>query len=74
MALDTSYDEVQLLKMPEGRVLIRLRPPQHLQFHQICLRPDGQRLWLLGRGHRIYEWNLAVLRQELARLGLDWED
>ena len=33
---------------------------------------DGQRVWLLGTGHRVYEWNIPALRLELAKLGLDW--
>jgi hypothetical protein len=33
---------------------------------------DGTRLYVLGLRHRLYEWNLQALHEELAKLGLAW--
>lgn len=74
MALGRGFGEVQLVEMPHGRSLIHLKPPQNVDEHWIKLREDGRMLWLLGQGHRVYEWDLTALRQELAKLGLDWQD
>ena len=38
-----------------------------------CLNGDGTRLWLLAAGYRVFEWNLAELRAELGKIGLDWK-
>lgn len=74
MALVRGLGEVQLYAMPEARCLIQLQPPQPLLGAVIKLREDGNRLWLLPQGNRVFEWDLAKLRQELAARGLDWQD
>ena len=74
MALAIGMGEIQLVAMPQGRTLIRLKPPQDPLVAWIKLKEDGSRLWLLGEGHRVYEWDLDALRRELALLGLDWAD
>ena len=33
---------------------------------------DGDRLWILGFGNRVYQWDIGALRKELAAVGLDW--
>jgi hypothetical protein len=38
------------------------------------MNEEATRLWILGFGNRVYEWNLSALRNELAALGLDWKD
>ncbi len=34
---------------------------------------EAKDLTLLGSAYRLFEWNLAQLRSELAKLGLHWE-
>jgi serine/threonine protein kinase/WD40 repeat protein len=63
----------QLLSFPDGRELVTLKPPLVLPIRNACLRGDGQRLWLLSSSFRVFEWDLAQLRAELAKLRLDWE-
>jgi hypothetical protein len=43
-----------------------------LQTHDAVWAHSSQRLYLLAVDNRVLECNLAALRQELARLGLDW--
>ena len=74
IALQDSDDSFRLLTFPEGRELVRLQPPITLGIFGALMNEEGTRLWLLGFGNRIYEWNLTVLRKELARFGLDWQD
>ncbi len=62
----------RLLSFPDCRELVTLKPPIALPVQSACLSRDGNRLWLLDSGYRIFEWNLAELRSELARLGLNW--
>ena len=33
---------------------------------------DSQRLLVLSQGHRVTEWDMKALLEELGRLGLDW--
>lgn len=74
MATAASSGEIQLIALPQGRPLIRLRPPLDVRLFTVAFHPDGSRLWILGLGERVFEWNISSLRQELAKLGLDWED
>jgi hypothetical protein len=52
--------------------LVTLKPPLVLAVNECLLSGDGSRLWLLVGGFRLFEWNLAALRGELSKLGLDW--
>jgi WD40 repeat protein len=63
----------RLLSFPDGHELVTLKPPLVLSIRSACLSADGRRLWLLGSGYRLFEWNLGQLRTELAKLGLDWK-
>ncbi len=68
---------VRLYETATGRVLATLSPPNlGLIVGNTALRfsPDGQ--WLLAAkddGETV-AWNIPILRGELAKLGLDWED
>jgi WD40 repeat protein len=62
----------RLLSFPDCRELVTLKPPLVVPIRSVCLSADGGRLWLLGSAYRLFEWNLAQLRSELAKLGLDW--
>jgi WD40 repeat protein len=67
-------DDITLWEVPSFRRLVRLRPPWPLDAKNHVVSHDGDRVWLVGTGHRVYEWNITALRTELAKLGLDWED
>ena len=64
----------RLLRFPQCQELVTLKPPLVVPVTSVCLSGDGDRLWLLAGGYRLFEWNLAALRQELAKGGLDWQD
>jgi hypothetical protein len=62
----------RLMSFPDCRELVTLKPPLVVPVRSSCLSPDGTRLWLLAPGYRLFEWNLAGLRAELAKLDLNW--
>jgi WD40 repeat protein len=64
----------RLLTFPEAQELVTLKPPLAVPVRTACVSGDGTKLWLLASGYRIFEWNLAELRSQLARLGLDWSE
>jgi len=47
----------------------RLTPPERLGVRACVFSPDGERLFVLGREHRVFMWDLGKLREELARRG-----
>ena len=65
-------DSFHILQFPEGRELVRLEPPFSLDAQGVAFSEDGSRLWVLGAGNRMFEWDLSALRSELAKSGLDW--
>jgi serine/threonine protein kinase/WD40 repeat protein len=46
--------------------------PAELPHTPTCLSPDGRRLVSLGADFTIQFWNLALVRNRLGELGLDW--
>ncbi|HBJ87068.1 MAG TPA: hypothetical protein DDZ88_25055 [Verrucomicrobiales bacterium] len=56
--------------------LVHLRPPGPAYLHSGSIRfqwtADSRRLLTLTHGHRVSEWDIAALREELDKLGLGW--
>jgi hypothetical protein len=69
---DHLQGEVEVREAREFREQVRLIPPLRVDFASAVWSPEGERLYVLGVGHRVFEWNLATLRRELAARGLDW--
>ncbi len=70
-ALDAN-GRIDLFSLPEGRQLLALPPPSPMRLQTLAFSPTGDRLYALRGNGAVYEWNLAELRKELAKLGLDW--
>jgi WD40 repeat protein len=45
----------------------KLVPPERLGIRDCVFSMDGDRLFVLGREHRLFVWDLGTLREELAR-------
>jgi WD40 repeat protein len=73
LAARQERETFRLFSFPDCCELVTLRPPLVLVVHTSCLSGDGSRLWLSAEGYRVFEWNLAELRKQLAGMGLDWE-
>jgi hypothetical protein len=69
-----SNGDIILRSLPEGLMLLRLVPPKTLRIAAVEFGPDSKRLFLLSQTGQVFEWELAELRRELARLELDWTD
>lgn len=64
--------EITVRRVPSGEEVLTLIPPRPLRLQQINFTPDGARLMMLQATGRFYEWDLARLRADLAKLGLGW--
>lgn len=56
--------------------LVHLRPPglmfQNSGTARFQWTADSRRLLVLTQGHRVSEWDISALRDELGKMGLDW--
>jgi WD40 repeat protein len=74
IAYDTNAGTVRLVEAATCNEILQL-PDPHLNRAIPYFTPDGTRLITLSNGivRGIHIWDLRLLRQELAKLGLDWE-
>ena len=74
LAYTPSRYHVELQDAEAGRKLATLEAPDGLQVAGMVLAPGGDRLvvWS-GKPTHIRVWDLRLLRQRLAELGLDWD-
>jgi len=73
LAVAHSRDVVKLLAAGTGRELATLEAPEPQDIEWITFSSDGTRLAVAGAHGPIHLWDLAVLRQQLAGMKLDWE-
>jgi len=73
LAVETKYGNVRLVDPSSGREYARLEDPNQARaVPRFSL--DGSRLILTGiEGHAVRVWDLRALREELAKLDLDWD-
>lgn len=72
LALAQTRSSVQLVDPEAGRTYATLEPPEPRNVSGIRFSGDGRRLALALNSPRILAWDLYLLRQGLAGLGLDW--
>jgi WD40 repeat protein len=73
LAVETGYGSVRLVDPSSGREYARLEDPNQARATP-SFSPDGSRLILTGiEGHAVRVWDLRALREELAKLDLDWD-
>jgi hypothetical protein len=60
---------LNLITLPEGRRLATLAMPSQIALESCCFSRDGSRLFVIGNGQRLTEWNLEQLWNELSDLG-----
>jgi WD40 repeat protein len=65
--------EVRLLDVASGRELANLQDPSRRIKAQLAFSPDGTRLAVAHIDGEVQVWDLRLLRQELAAMGLDWD-
>jgi WD40 repeat protein len=74
LAVDTGYGAIRLVEPDTGREYARLEDPNQDRAASICFAPDGTRLVATnGDSQSIHVWDLRIIREQLAKLGLDWD-
>ena len=74
IALETGAGAAQLIDAETGREYARLEDPDQHRTHHFAFTPDGATAaCATDDGYCIHLWNLRMIREELARLKLDWQ-
>jgi serine/threonine protein kinase/WD40 repeat protein/tetratricopeptide (TPR) repeat protein len=74
LAVEDSAGAIRLVRPESGGELARLEAPEQTRLTPCCFTPDGTRLIAVGTDTRaLHVWDLRRIRNELARLGLDWD-
>jgi WD40 repeat protein/tRNA A-37 threonylcarbamoyl transferase component Bud32 len=72
LATEVAQGTLEIRDTRTFETIIRLEPPKNTELSRMTWSPDGSRIYLVGRGGRVFAWNLQNLRKELAARGLDW--
>jgi WD40 repeat protein len=72
LACDRPMGEVEVRDTRDWSEQVRLIPPVRIDVNSVAWSREGDRLYVLGTGHRVFEWNLSALRRELAARKLAW--
>ena len=74
LAVETGYGAIRLVEPDTGREYARLEDPQQDRAGWICFGPDGTRLVsICNDSQSIHVWDLSAIREQLARMELDWD-
>jgi WD40 repeat protein len=74
LAVEGSQGVIRLVEPDTGVELARLESPEQSRLVPVCFTPDGTGLIAAGVDTQaLHIWDLRLLRQELAPLGLDWK-
>jgi eukaryotic-like serine/threonine-protein kinase len=73
LAVEDFPGAVRLVETDTGVDVARLESPEQSRLSPQCFSPDSTRLIAWGQDTgSLHVWDLHLLRQELAQLGLDW--
>jgi WD40 repeat protein len=72
IAIALDQDTVQLMETTSGRELATLRAPELHEISGLQFTPDGNRLVVSYVSSQVDVWDLALLRQGLATMNLEW--
>ncbi len=73
LALSDTFGVIRLAETETNREIARLTGPEPW-YSPACFTPDGTKLIATSTSQKaIHVWDLRLLRQELAELGLDWD-
>jgi len=73
LAVAISRNTVRLVEAATGRELATLESPDRVGIDWITFSADGTQLAVVGGSGPIQLWDLRLIREQLALMGLDWE-
>ncbi len=73
LAGTTGFTKVRLYDAASGETLADLEPPDPWQVTCLCFSPDGTQLAVCEGHSALHLWDLLSIRQQLARMHLDWD-
>jgi len=74
LAMETGFGVVRLLDPDTGREYARLEDPHLDRSGSLSFTPDGAQLITTNTDNAsIHVWDLRPIREQLAKLGLDWD-
>jgi serine/threonine protein kinase/WD40 repeat protein len=74
IAISATQDEIMILDPVLGHEPIRLSTLPVLRSWPVGFNPNGGKLVTATNSDAVHVWELQLVRQQLATLGLDWED
>jgi tetratricopeptide (TPR) repeat protein len=75
LAVESGAGAIYLLDPATGREKARLDDPNQDVADSLVFTPDGTRLVAVSNdGQAVHVWDLRLIREELAELGLDWDE
>ena len=73
VAMRSGQTSIQLRDLATGEVLATLQSPLRSHVTQVAFSPDDTQLAVAHWGTReLLVWDLRILREELAKMGMDW--
>jgi WD40 repeat protein len=72
-AITPNGRNVRLIDPATGRTLADLTAPDPLPISCLCFSPDDHDLVVAYSTRVIHRWDLHLIREQLAEMGLDWE-
>jgi serine/threonine protein kinase/WD40 repeat protein len=74
LAITSSNHIVQLLDPATAEEVATLSSPDFLLISWLCFSRDGSQLAVAAENHVLQLWDLRRIREELAVMGLDWQE
>ncbi|OAI56875.1 hypothetical protein AYO49_03375 [Verrucomicrobiaceae bacterium SCGC AG-212-N21] len=71
-ALAQKQDVIDIVTLPGCELVVSLEPPVPISARAMSFSVDGGSLYMLSATHRLFEWDLKALHEELTKLGLAW--
>jgi WD40 repeat protein len=73
LALCDKWRSIKLIKPGTGEELATLEAPVSWNISRLSFNHDASLLAVAGSDPEIHIWNLRLIRQQLAKMGLDWD-
>ena len=74
VAVSTTDGRLRFRHLPDGAEVLTLPAATRAQVIGWLFSPDARKIYVIPQSGPPLEWELAELRRELAKLGLDWAE